>query len=279
MNSTILSFKYLGTAAAEGWPGVFCNCKSCADAQAAGGKNLRLRSSALINGELLCDLSPDLATYKMRYNIDMQALKAIVITHTHADHFNPQILSYNYKSFSANPVNLNIYCSGFARQKLLNPTSYENPAATNNLNITEVKPFTTYNTEGDYKLTPLPANHSAPESYVYIIEKDGIKVFYCTDTYILPPETMEYLQGQALNMVSFDATMGLRREGYKRHFSFYDIIDTQRQLINSGALTAQSVVVATHFSHFIALNHNEIEKFFRPYGICAAYDGMELMIK
>jgi phosphoribosyl 1,2-cyclic phosphate phosphodiesterase len=47
---------FLGTAAAEGFPGLFCNCASCREARALGGKNLRMRSSLLINEDLLIDL-------------------------------------------------------------------------------------------------------------------------------------------------------------------------------------------------------------------------------
>ena len=32
-----MQFQYLGTAAAEGWPAVFCRCKYCLEAQRLGG--------------------------------------------------------------------------------------------------------------------------------------------------------------------------------------------------------------------------------------------------
>ena len=44
-----MEFTYLGTAAAEGWPAVFCRCKYCLEAQRLGGKNIRTRSQAIIN--------------------------------------------------------------------------------------------------------------------------------------------------------------------------------------------------------------------------------------
>ncbi len=39
-----MKLKYLGTAAAEGIPALFCNCKHCASARELSGKNIRTRS-------------------------------------------------------------------------------------------------------------------------------------------------------------------------------------------------------------------------------------------
>lgn len=39
-----MKLQYLGTAAAEGFPGMFCNCTACERARKAGGKNIRTRS-------------------------------------------------------------------------------------------------------------------------------------------------------------------------------------------------------------------------------------------
>ena len=38
---------YLGTAAAEGWPALFCGCEICKRARAAGGKELRTRTQSI----------------------------------------------------------------------------------------------------------------------------------------------------------------------------------------------------------------------------------------
>ena len=54
-----MKFQYLGTAAAEGWPAVFCRCEACEEAARRGGKNIRTRSQALVNDDLLLDLPPD----------------------------------------------------------------------------------------------------------------------------------------------------------------------------------------------------------------------------
>ena len=48
-----MKITFLGTAAAEGIPALFCNCQCCTEARRRGGKNLRTRSQSLINDDLL----------------------------------------------------------------------------------------------------------------------------------------------------------------------------------------------------------------------------------
>ena len=50
---------YLGTAAAEGIPGMFCVCETCRRAMERGGRNIMTRSQMLVNDDLLVDFSGD----------------------------------------------------------------------------------------------------------------------------------------------------------------------------------------------------------------------------
>ena len=48
-----MKLKYLGTAAAEGQPGIFCRCALCLEASRRGGKDIRTRSQALVVGDIV----------------------------------------------------------------------------------------------------------------------------------------------------------------------------------------------------------------------------------
>ena len=61
-----MKFRYLGTAAAEGFPAMFCRCDACEEARRLGGINLRARSQALIGEDLLLDFPPDTYAHAMR---------------------------------------------------------------------------------------------------------------------------------------------------------------------------------------------------------------------
>ena len=81
--------QYLGTAAAEGWPAVFCGCAACRRARELGGQNLRTRSQALVDGRLLIDLPPDTYLHALRGGLELERVASLLITHSHQDHFYP----------------------------------------------------------------------------------------------------------------------------------------------------------------------------------------------
>ena len=54
-----MKMTWLGTAAAEGWPALFCRCASCTESKKHGGKSIRSRSQSLVNGDLLIDFPAD----------------------------------------------------------------------------------------------------------------------------------------------------------------------------------------------------------------------------
>ena len=53
-----MKLKYLGTAAAEGLPGIYCECDNCKKSRKLGGKNIRSRSQALIHPMMAEDETP-----------------------------------------------------------------------------------------------------------------------------------------------------------------------------------------------------------------------------
>jgi phosphoribosyl 1,2-cyclic phosphate phosphodiesterase len=79
-----MKFKYLGTAAAEGFPAMFCDCEYCMEARKRKGKNIRTRSQSIINEDLLIDLPAD--TYIHAINNDLEMFKVgghnIAINHS-----------------------------------------------------------------------------------------------------------------------------------------------------------------------------------------------------
>lgn len=264
--------KYLGTAAAEGYPAVFCMCPSCQNAQKAGGKNIRLRSSAIINDEILVDISPDFVCFKSKFNIDIKKIKTILLTHTHQDHFYPQILSYNHTSFSNKPLKLNIYLSEYAKD-LFEKIEIEKSDAKNNLNLIAVKPFESYK-ENDYIITPLEAAHNTPQSLIYIISYNGVNMLYGNDTAMLTKNTFDYLHSVKLDIVSLDSTRGKEEGQYFRHMGFNDIIYLKKYFIKNGICDENSIFTVTHFSHWINMLHDEMVEYLKPYNILPAYDGM-----
>ena len=84
-----MKITFLGTAAAEGFPAIFCNCEYCNEARRLGGKNIRTRSQALIDDELLIDFPADTYSHFLKHGIRGDEIKYLIITHGHSDHLYP----------------------------------------------------------------------------------------------------------------------------------------------------------------------------------------------
>ncbi len=66
----MMNIQFLGTAAAEGVPALFCDCETCRESRLRGGRNVRTRSQALVDGVLLIDMGPDTLLHEMKYGLD-----------------------------------------------------------------------------------------------------------------------------------------------------------------------------------------------------------------
>ena len=82
-----MKIRYLGTAAAEGIPGMFCACRICQNALRVRGKEVKTRSQALVDEKILVDFPPDTYMHILNYGLDLRSLKYCIITHAHNDHF------------------------------------------------------------------------------------------------------------------------------------------------------------------------------------------------
>ena len=156
-----MKLTYLGTAAAEGWPAVFCNCEYCLKAKKAGGKNIRTRSQAIIDNDLLIDFGPDTYMHALNNQLDLSAVKNCIITHSHTDHFMPVDLMFrNTEYFAHNLTNEIMHIYG--NEKVLEKyDDYFKSPEDSKKNGVELHLLELYKEVqiGDYLITPLRANH------------------------------------------------------------------------------------------------------------------------
>lgn len=76
-----MTIKFLGTSSVEAIPREDCNCAQCGSADK---KDKRLRSSILIENDILIDAGPDIL--KQLSEAQIRNLRAVLITHDHQDH-------------------------------------------------------------------------------------------------------------------------------------------------------------------------------------------------
>ena len=74
-----MKITFLGTCAAEGFPGLFCKCDTCNKARILKGKNIRSRFSIMINENIKIDFPPDSYYHLLNNNLDYTKLKYLFI--------------------------------------------------------------------------------------------------------------------------------------------------------------------------------------------------------
>ncbi len=277
-----MKIQYLGTAAAEGTPSPFCECDVCEYARAHGGKNIRTRTQALLDGRLLIDFSPDTFLHTLRDGSRLCYLDGCLITHPHSDHFAPKELFWCVKSVGMmkTPKSFHIYGSDDVMDQLraekydVDVIALEKEGG---VTLHPLKVFEPSEVAG-YRVTPLKADHPTREPFLYIIEKGGKSMLYATDTGMLPEVTWEYLAkiDTVFDLVSYDATYLLREADNRYHMNLKGNAEMRERLASMGRVSKDTKHVLLHFSHKGTLSHDALEPIARERGFIPAYDGLEI---
>ncbi|AJY74017.1 MBL fold metallo-hydrolase [Paenibacillus beijingensis] len=274
-----MKIHFLGTAAAEGFPNAFCRCGACSRARQLGGKNIRSRTSVIIDDTIKFDYSPDSFMQALRDRVDYGALRHLLVTHTHTDHYNAFDLD-SRKIGIAHGIDhpLHIYGNDAVMQRTRAAVgSHEGERFAFHL----MRPFITAALgEDEIRVTPLPADHDRLETcLLYVVEKEGKSLLYGHDTGWLPDDTWAWLKGKRLDGAILDCTVGFTGNKRERnHMSIETIMEVQRVFREENILSDQGRIVVTHISHNSKLLHEDLTTIFEPAGITVAYDGMVLYL-
>lgn len=281
-----MKIKYLGTAASEGWPAVFCRCKYCDDARKLGGKNIRTRSQTLINGDLLLDLPADTYAHSLLHNVDLSAVKYLFLTHTHSDHFYPSELVMRGGPYAHGMVSekLQVFGSYHAKNFCYQYSGMQFCEEVDaNIHWRVLHPFEPVEA-GPYTVTPLPAKHMTElplmQPFCYLIEDGSRSVLYLHDTGRALDEVLDFLQkeNKKADLVSFDCTYELNPSGGDPdgHMGVDDNLLLRQKMLDRGICHPQTRYVINHFSHNSGVLHEPLCKAVHPQGIEVAFDGMEI---
>lgn len=272
-----MKIKILGTAAAEGIPGIFCTCGICENARRTGGKNVRTRSQSIINDRYLVDFPPDTYLHAIKHNLKLAGIEHAVITHHHEDHFYPDELEYRRPPFGYNSEYppLNIYGPQAVKQKYLELRNKVNDAQMEDyVKIHELKAFETYRI-GELDVTPLPALHARDaECFIYIIESEGKRLLYGHDSGFFPEAGMRRIRSLRFDCVILDCTTGIEPDG-NNHMGVDDDIAVRRGMLAAGCADEKTIFIMSHFSHNGKLTHEQLEEIGVKNGFLVAYDGFE----
>ena len=271
-----MKLKYLGTAAAEGFPALFCNCEYCKEARKLGGKNIRTRTQTLVNNDLLIDLPPDTYFHFLTNGIEGDLIKNLLVTHSHGDHLYAGDLEMRHSPFAheMREKTLGAYGGAGVIRKIEQIPSYKNVI---------LHPIEAYQPTkvGDYTVTALPARHMedpAEQPYIYIVQATDATLLYAHDTGYFYEEVLDYIEKEKLyfDCISFDCTnVALPSSDKGGHMGIENIVRLNKRLETIGASDAKTIKVINHFSHNGNPLHHLLEEKVRDYGWLVAYDGMK----
>lgn len=282
-----MKIQFLGTAAAEGWPGLFCRCPVCTEARRRGGKNIRSRSQAIVDDKLLIDYPGDTFMHMVLHNIDLPNIKSCIVTHTHEDHFHPMemIMRGPYFANDIDDIPFTVYGND-ALMRVFNQRrerdAREDRQMPGVVEAQELTEFVRTEIEG-YGVTPMLAQHDLSEKcFIYLVEKDGKTILYGNDTALFPQATWDFLAETKphLNIVSLDCTFLVNKNGIT-HMAIEGCLETRDRLVEMGCADENTVFIITHFSHNGGIRatdgkmflHEELEELMAEHGFLVAYDG------
>lgn len=276
-----MKIKILGTAAAEGFPAMFCQCDTCMRARKAGGRNLRTRSQALIDETLLIDFGPDTLAHTLYGNLNLVAVTDLIITHCHCDHLLCTDFENRKNGYCTikNKKPLRVFATAPAIDKIEDLCRSDKEIA-QAVELNKILPFETYDV-GKYKITPLKADHAPKtEPVIYLISDTKKTFLYATDTGIFPKETIEYLKGYdgRIDVMAIDCTAILLENWRKSHMGLDTNLEQIAVLKEIGVIDDSTKIILHHFSHNGGATYDELVPIAAKHGLDVAYDNMEIEV-
>lgn len=278
-----MKIHYLGTSAAEGFPAIFCNCNNCKAARKIGAGEYRTRSQVLIDGIISVDFPPDALYHALKNGVEFSALKYILVTHSHMDHFYAHdFVLHGYKYAAGCADLLQIYGNEEVLTVFAECTAREmREQVKSHIELVKTEPFTEFYM-GGYRVLTIAARHCTTEkALLYYVERNGQGYLHLYDTCRLNKDDLSYLKkmGAKADVVSLDCTFFEHTGGDNvRHMGVQDGLYTKNNLLELGVADADTRFVLTHFSHNGNPLRERLKAVEEEYGVTAAYDGMLIEI-
>jgi phosphoribosyl 1,2-cyclic phosphate phosphodiesterase len=281
-----VNIRFLGTSAAEGVPALFCSCDTCRYSREHGGRNVRTRSQALIDGALLIDMGPDALMHTLNLGLDFTRIEHCLITHVHEDHLlrhNFEMRQRGFANLTPDIGPLHVYGSEELYESMVSDTDNGGRVNRDDSVLCHVLEPLTPTVIGGYEVVALPAHHGTRQPYNYIIRSmtEDKALLYAHDTCLWTDERVWSYFEQAkphLDLVSMDCTWGNQnRTALSHHMSLGQNVQMKDRLLSLGVCDADTVFISNHFSHNGKdAAYDVFSPIAKEQGILTSYDGMSI---
>lgn len=265
-----MRIRLLGTGGADGIPAMCANSPVSDFAREHGGKDIRTRAAALIDGELKIDFGPDTLCQVNRDGLNPAEWIATLFTHSDEDHLCVGEFQYFLYPFNDNEF---IPFPAYGNEKVCRIIRERYPDWP--VEVHEIKTWQPFHVAG-YKITPILANHKVDEEALnYVIEHDGRKLIYATDTGIWCDQTFEFVRGLQAQALVIECTEGFLTTSYWGHLDIAECLGMVQRMRELDVLADEARVVTTHHSHQGGARHCDLATALGKFAIEPGYDGME----
>jgi phosphoribosyl 1,2-cyclic phosphodiesterase len=238
-----------------------------------------MRTAALIDNDLLIDCGPDLIAATQKFGIVLNRVETLLITHAHSDHWLPSNLYWRAPGFCATPVSrLRVFGPGPVTRLLSRDPFWPQLSEQAAISLHGVRAGQSWES-GRYRIRAVPATHHGKlTALLYIINDGTHKLLYATDSGPLSEQGWRIVAEEApFDAVLMDETMG-HTQTWGEHHDLATYLEAHQRFAKEAWLTQHARFVAFHFSHQANPPHEELVRYFEPYGVLVAYDGLELTL-
>jgi phosphoribosyl 1,2-cyclic phosphate phosphodiesterase len=275
---------YLGTAAAERIPAIFCNCRICCHAEENKGRNIRTQTQTVLDdGKLLIDFPGDSYLHRLSGLVNFNQVEALLVTHWHSDHFYGEDIAYRMTGYANKLTSkLTVYGNAYVKEFYDRAFQLEGRYDKQRLDYQVLNPYQKTWING-YEVYSLPAQHGnfSEDCFIYVIkDSNGKTLLYGHDTGYLTMEMFAFLEEKqfVFDCVSMDCTEQTSTNKLMNHMNWSENIQMKQELIQRELATAKTVFIANHFSHNGGKTYQEMADLSATEKIITAYDGLEVHI-
>ena len=274
-----MKIKFFGTAAAEGIPALFCDCRICENARRVGGKEIKTRSQAMVDDKILIDFPPDTYMHALYGGLDLIGVRHCIITHSHSDHLYEKDFWCRNRGIgngSVDGTTLDVYITEKGRTN--SSPYYDAGVDKERVRMNVIRAFEPFEIE-DYRIIPLSACHDEKtEPVFYLIEKGDKTLLYANDTGYFPDATWEFLSKyeRKIDFISLDCTGMLIPDYRHHHMGLSTNVEVVERMKGMGLFHEGTVFYVHHFSHNGRATHEELVAEAKKQGFYVTYDGLEV---
>lgn len=286
-----MKITFLGTAGAELYPGAWCNCDYCNYAREKGGRNIRFSSSIHFSDTCLIDFPADIFNKAMQHKIDLIPVDLLLCTHSHEDHFNPQMLVWRYMQYGVEKIpgeeKYNSPCARFTDLPLLSifgnrkilkkmePLFENRELADYALDFCIPEAYREYHHK-DIDFIPMIANHTESDGergLIYLVNARHKSFLYAVDSGKYIDRTRDCIKAHKVDAVIMEATFGTRDIG-EEHMTLNRVREEVDFFCRNNIFTGEPRVILTHMSPHRCPPYDRLVEILKGSCIESAWDGM-----